>query len=84
MVYVATRGSSSSSRRPSAEKACGVTSSGFARACSRFESLILSHHSRFTCKCNKEDITDDDDDQLRRRTRLFRDAACRVTGVPRS
>jgi len=30
---------------------------------SRFESLILSHHSRFTCECNnKEDINDDDDD----------------------
>jgi len=29
---------------------------------SRFESLILSHHSRFTCECNKEEINDDDDD----------------------
>ena len=26
-----------------------------------FESLILSHHSRFACECNKEDINDDDD-----------------------
>ena len=25
---------------------------------SRFESLIVSHHSRFTCECNKEDIND--------------------------
>jgi len=25
--------------------------------------LILSHHSRFTCEWNKEDINDDDDDQ---------------------
>jgi len=24
--------------------------------------LILSHHSRFTCECNKEDINDDNDD----------------------
>ena len=31
------------------------------RGSSRFESLILSHHSRFTCACNKEDINDDDD-----------------------
>jgi len=29
---------------------------------STFESLILSHHSRFTCECNKEDINDDNDD----------------------
>ena len=29
---------------------------------SRFESLILSHHSRFTCECNKEEINDDNDD----------------------
>jgi len=29
---------------------------------SRFESLILSLHSRFTCNCNKEEINDDDDD----------------------
>ena len=31
--------------------------------CSRFESLISSHHSRFnvTCECNKEEIDDDDD-----------------------
>ena len=27
---------------------------------SRFESLILSHHSRFTRECNKEGINDDD------------------------
>jgi len=33
------------------------------RGSSRFESLILSHHSRFTCKCNKEDTNDDDDAQ---------------------
>jgi len=30
----------------------------------RFESLILSHHSRYkvTCECSEEDINDDDDD----------------------
>ena len=27
------------------------------RGSSRFESLILSHHSRFTCECDKEDTT---------------------------
>ena len=32
------------------------------RGSSRFESLILSHHSRFTCECTKEEINDDDDD----------------------
>ena len=32
------------------------------RGSSRFESLILSHHSRFTCECNKEEIDDDDDE----------------------
>ena len=31
------------------------------RGSSRFESLILSHHARFTCECNKEEINDDDD-----------------------
>jgi len=31
------------------------------RGSSRFVSLILSHHSRFTRECNKEDINDDDD-----------------------
>ena len=31
------------------------------RGSSRFESLILSHHSRFTCECNKEEINDDDE-----------------------
>ena len=25
------------------------------------ESLNLSHHSSFTCECNKEEINDDDD-----------------------
>ena len=32
------------------------------RGSNRFESLILSHHSRFECECNKEEINDDDDD----------------------
>ena len=33
------------------------------RGRSRFESLVVSHHSRFnvTCECNKEEINDDDD-----------------------
>ena len=34
------------------------------RGSSRFESLILSHYSRFTCECNKEEINDDDNDDL--------------------
>jgi len=40
---------------------------------SRFESLVLSHHSRFTCECNKEEINDDDDD-----CRLDADVAARA------
>ena len=32
------------------------------RGSSGFESLILSHHSRFTCECNQEEIDEDDDD----------------------
>ena len=32
------------------------------RGSSRFESLILPHHARFTCECNKKDINDDGDD----------------------
>ena len=24
--------------------------------------MILSHHSRFTCDCNKQEVDDDDDD----------------------
>jgi len=31
------------------------------RGSSRFESLVFSHHSRFTCECNKKEINDDDD-----------------------
>ena len=29
---------------------------------SKFESLIVSHHSRFTCECDKEEIYDDNDE----------------------
>ena len=32
------------------------------RGSSRCESLILSHRSRFTCECNKEEIDDDDNE----------------------
>ena len=42
-----------------------VRSFSAARRCERvcrFESLIVSHHSRFTCECTKEEIKDDDDD----------------------
>jgi len=34
------------------------------RGSSRFESFIVSHHSRFTCECNKGEINDDDDDDM--------------------
>jgi len=36
------------------------------RGSSRFERLILSHHSRFACECNKAEIDDDDDDAIKR------------------
>ena len=32
------------------------------RFSSRFESSIISHHSRFTCECDKEEINGDDDE----------------------
>ena len=34
--------------------------------CNTFESLILSHHSRYkvTCECHEEDINDDDGQHL--------------------
>jgi len=32
------------------------------RGSSRFESLILSDQSRFTCECNEEEINHDDDE----------------------
>ena len=32
------------------------------RSSSRLEILILSHHPRLACECNKEEIDDDDDD----------------------
>ena len=35
------------------------------RGSSRFESLILSRHSKFTCQCNQEEINDDDDERRR-------------------
>ena len=31
------------------------------RGSSRFESLIISRHSRFTCECNQEEMNNDDD-----------------------
>ena len=42
-------------------KRLGFKVSGFWSRFSRFESLILSHHSRFndTCECNDEEINDD-------------------------
>ena len=39
-----------------------MVAAGQGTGSSRFESLILSNHSRFniTCECNKEEINDDD------------------------
>ena len=44
--------------------------------------MIVSHHSRFTCECNKEDINDDDDDdgmtavEVTRSLAMLNGAAC--------
>ena len=40
------------------------------RGRSRFENLILSHHSRFTCECNTEDINDDVNESMFEREQL--------------
>ena len=49
-------------RTTSPDSSCRLLIVPLFRGSSRFESLILSHHSRFTGECNKEDIDDDDDD----------------------
>ena len=48
----------------SVDVSCGLLIVPLFRGSSRFESLILSHHSKFkfTCACSKEEIHDDDDD----------------------
>ena len=76
---------SSTRRRPFQIRANGSSSqtrtpeSGMSgnELCSRFESLILSHHSGFgvTCECNEEEINDNDDDDDDERA-LFSTAAC--------
>jgi len=35
------------------------------RVSRRFKSWIISHHSRFTCECNEEEISDDDRESRR-------------------
>jgi len=44
------------------DSSCRILIVPLFRGSRRFESLILSHNSRFTCECNKEEINDDDDD----------------------
>ena len=46
------------------DRSCRLLIVPLFRGSSRFESLILSHHSRFTCECNKEEINDGDDDNF--------------------
>ena len=45
------------------DSSCRLLTVPLFRGSSRFESLILSHHSRFNVRseCNEEEITDDDD-----------------------
>ena len=40
-------------------RSCRLLIVPFFRGSSRFESLIVSHHSRFTCECNRKEINDD-------------------------
>ena len=47
---------------PEVGSSCRLLKVPLFRGSSRFESLILSHHSRFTRECNKEEINDDDDE----------------------
>ena len=49
--------------QPGGTRRVGLSIPFASRGSSRFESLILSHHSRYkvTCECNEEDISDDDD-----------------------
>ena len=44
------------------DKSCRLLIVPLFRGSSRFESLILSHHSRFnvTCECHQENIDDED------------------------
>ena len=50
-------------RVPEVDSSCRLLIVPLFRGSSRFESLVLSHHSRFnvTCECNTEEINDDDD-----------------------
>jgi len=51
-------------RVPEVDSSCRLLIVPLFRGSSRFESLILSHHSRFnvTCECNTEESNDDGDD----------------------
>ena len=53
-----------SSGVPEVDSSCRLLIVPLFRGSSRFEGLILSHHSRYkvTCECNEEGINDDDDD----------------------
>ena len=43
------------------DSSCRLLIVSFFRGRSRVESLVLSHHSRFTWGCNEEEINEDDD-----------------------
>ena len=51
-------------RVPKVDSSCRLLIVPLFIGSSRFESLMLSHHSRYkvTCECSEEDINDDDDD----------------------
>jgi len=61
---------SSGKRIPQVDSSCRLLIVPLFRGSSRFESLILSHHSRFnvTCECNTETINDDEPCLLRNQT----------------
>ena len=50
---------------PEVDSICRLLIVPLFRGSSRFESLILSHHSRrVTCECDEEDIDDDHHDDV--------------------
>ena len=62
-IPLARKGSLQVGEHSSVDSSCRLLIVPLFRGSSRFESLILSHHSGFSvaCECNEEDINDDDD-----------------------
>ena len=52
-------GSQRAKRVSEVDSSCRLLIAPLFRGSSRFESLIVSHHSKFICECNKKEINDD-------------------------